>query len=309
VLDKDGRRLFPAHRAWLQLRPGEIRRCGGCHQPAGGRDLSHGRDGTSTPVPWSGAASSAMPFPNTRPQAAANALAGDTMAQARARTTCVAGTLCSQLPSVNLIYDDVWTNPAVRPADASFAYTYGAASGFTTAAPVRASCMTTWTSTCRIVINYVQHIHPLWSVDRGANTCTNCHGPVNAADNTPRLPSGQLDLSDGDSQQEPLHKNAYEELLSGDNQQELVGGVLQDVLVPGVDDQGNPILVPVPVPASLQPGSARASARFFARFADGSGTFDHRNTLTPAELRLVSEWVDIGAQYFNNPFDPAVPLN
>jgi hypothetical protein len=24
---------------------------------------------------------------------------------------------------------------------------------------------------------------------------------------------------------------------------------------------------------------------------------------------LLSEWLDIGAQYFNNPFDPAVPLN
>ncbi len=31
--------------------------------------------------------------------------------------------------------------------------------------------------------------------------------------------------------------------------------------------------------------------------------------MTPDELRLVSEWLDIGAQYFNNPFDPAVPVN
>jgi hypothetical protein len=309
VLDKDGRRLFPAHRAWLQLRPGEIRRCGGCHQGTDTQDLSHGRDGTSTPLPWAGAASSGRPFANTRPQAAANALAGDTMAQARARTTCVAGTLCSQLPSVNLVYDDIWTDPAVRPADASFAYTYGAATGFTTAAPVRTTCMTTWTSTCRIVINYVQHIHPLWYVDRGARTCTNCHSPTNAVDNTPQLPAGQLDLSDGDSQQEPLHKNAYEELTAARTRQQLVGGVLQDVLVPGVDDAGNPILVADTVAALLRPANARGSTRFFARFADGSGTFDHRNTLTPAELRLVSEWVDIGAQYFNNPFDPAVPVN
>ncbi len=27
--------------------------------------------------------------------------------------------------------------------------------------------------------------------------------------------------------------------------------------------------------------------------------------MSPAELRLLSEWLDIGAQYFNNPFDPA----
>ena len=37
VLDRDGRRLFPAHRNWLQLRPGETRRCNGCHQAARAR--------------------------------------------------------------------------------------------------------------------------------------------------------------------------------------------------------------------------------------------------------------------------------
>jgi hypothetical protein len=25
--------------------------------------------------------------------------------------------------------------------------------------------------------------------------------------------------------------------------------------------------------------------------------------LSPSELRLISEWLDIGAQYYNNPFD------
>jgi hypothetical protein len=29
----------------------------------------------------------------------------------------------------------------------------------------------------------------------------------------------------------------------------------------------------------------------------------HIGLLSPAELRLLSEWVDIGAQYYNNPFD------
>ncbi|HEY4972745.1 MAG TPA: hypothetical protein VII41_03995, partial [Steroidobacteraceae bacterium] len=28
----------------------------------------------------------------------------------------------------------------------------------------------------------------------------------------------------------------------------------------------------------------------------------HIGLLSPAELRLLSEWVDIGAQYYNNPF-------
>jgi hypothetical protein len=38
---------------------------------------------------------------------------------------------------------------------------------------------------------------------------------------------------------------------------------------------------------------------FFALFAAG-GT--HAGRLSPAELKLVSEWVDIGAQYYNDPF-------
>ena len=50
------------------------------------------------------------------------------------------------------------------------------------------------------------------------------------------------------------------------------------------------------------------SAAFLGRFAAGSGS-THAGYMTPAELRLLSEWLDIGAQYFNNPFDPAVPVN
>jgi len=36
---------------------------------------------------------------------------------------------------------------------------------------------------------------------------------------------------------------------------------------------------------------------------------DHTNMLTGAELKLISEWLDLGAQNFNDPFDPAAPQN
>ena len=36
---------------------------------------------------------------------------------------------------------------------------------------------------------------------------------------------------------------------------------------------------------------------------------DHSGMLTPAELKLISEWLDLGAQNFNNPFDPTAPQN
>ena len=48
---------------------------------------------------------------------------------------------------------------------------------------------------------------------------------------------------------------------------------------------------------------ASASSRFFSKFDAGVGTVDHRGYLTRAELKLIAEWLDIGAQYYNNPFD------
>lgn len=85
-------------------------------------------------------------------------------------------------------------------------------------------------------------------------------------------------------------------------------GALQDRLVPGPIDPntGLPTQVGVTVAPSATAGNARGSTRFFSRFAAGGS---HEGFLTPAELRLLSEWLDIGAQYFNNPFDPAAPVN
>ena len=81
---------------------------------------------------------------------------------------------------------------------------------------------------------------------------------------------------------------------------------MQDRLVQvGVDPvTGDPQFATVPVAPSMAAGSAAASVRFFTVFAPG-GT--HEGRLTAAELKLVSEWLDLGAQYFNDPF--AAPLD
>ena len=134
------------------------------------------------------------------------------------------------------------------------------------------------------------------------NTCTSCHRPVDDV-GAPQVPAAQLDLSDGPSSDEPDHFKAYRELLVTDNEQEIVDGTLQDRLVPGTDADGQPILVPVPVQASMSVAGAHAS-RFFNVFAPGGS---HAGRLSEAELRLLSEWSDIGAQYYNDPF--AVPVN
>jgi hypothetical protein len=78
--------------------------------------------------------------------------------------------------------------------------------------------------------------------------------------------------------------------------------VLQDELVDSgnVDALGNPIYVNVSIGPVMSTAGANANTTFFNLFAPG-GT--HAGRLSAAELRLISEWLDIGAQYYNNPFD------
>jgi hypothetical protein len=137
------------------------------------------------------------------------------------------------------------------------------------------------------------------------DTCVSCHTARDAA-GVAQVPAAQLELTDGPSADVPTHFHAYRELLATDAEQELVNGQLQDRLVQvGVDPvTGLPQFATVPVAPSLRAGSANGSVTFFSLFGPG-GT--HADRLSPAELKLVSEWTDIGAQYFNDPF--AAPLD
>jgi hypothetical protein len=247
--------------------------------------------------------------------------AGETMAETLARTSCASDTprCAAMTPSMNVVFTDIWSS---TPKDPDILYSY-ADPTFTTAVPTPGACVTTWASTCRIVINYVQHIQPLWDKPRQTidpmtmavltdHTCSRagCHNTTDAAA-APMAPASQLDLQAVASDEQPLQLRSYRELFFTDNEQEVNMGALQDRLVPGPPDQnGNPTQVTVGVGPYLNAGSALGarSAAFLARFASGSGS-THAGYLSPAELRLLSEWLDIGAQYFNNPFDPAVPVN
>ena len=76
----------------------------------------------------------------------------------------------------------------------------------------------------------------------------------------------------------------------------------------GTDAMGNPITAPVSIGASMSSAGARAS-RFFGCFDDngtGCANEPHKGFLSKDELRLISEWLDIGAQYYNDPFKAPV---
>ena len=134
-------------------------------------------------------------------------------------------------------------------------------------------------------------------------SCTGCHTNVDSAA-APRIPEGQLDLTDGLSIDEADHFKSYRELLFTDFEQIIDGnGNLVDFReVIGVDANGDDILAPpINVNPSMSVGGANASSRFFSRFDDAGDM--HSGFLTDAEKRLIAEWLDVGAQYYNNPFD------
>jgi hypothetical protein len=320
VVDRNARRISSLHRNWLQVQVGEVLTCNGCHTPnsPAAAPRSHGRANLFAAVN-PGAPSNGL-FPST--DSALQGDPGDTMAQARARRMCSltpGASACT--PSVDVIFNDFWTNPtaAGRAKDASFDYCYSAGAtdvasnaadptikhacqtALTTQAPVRPSCERAWSGICRIVINYPTHIQPLWEADRIAgaanNKCTNCHSPQNAL-MQPRVPAGQLDLTNTPSVNEPDHFTSYRKLLFAHNAQELNATMtaLQDVCLQ-VDPQTGVCVQFQVVSGSMAAANARGS-RFFTAVNAAS----HAGFLTPAEQRLISEWLDIGAQYYNDPF-------
>jgi len=317
VLDVNARRISVQHNSWLQLIPGEIKSCNGCHSTA--KMTSHGRAGL-TVAANQGAPFTGQPFPNTNPILFANL--GETMAQTLARLTCgvnppvTLATGCSQFLSSDVVYDSTWTTGITLPAgdvDMPFSYTYSGAAGLSESPPINNNCVP-WSALCRITIHYANvasmsqpFLQSVWNlatrtspVNGVSITCTNCHNTLSAT-NVVQVPAGQLDLTGGISSVDTTVVTSYEELLFPHDEQTLNMGLLQNLMVPG--PTGAPI--PVQLAAVMTAGSAIASQpNFLSKFdgVDHGVTVNHTGYLTPAELRLISEWLDIGAQYYNDPF-------
>jgi hypothetical protein len=311
ILDANARRITAQHTSWLQLIPGETKSCNGCHSTA--NNTSHGRSGLTVAVNQ-GAPTTGQPFPDTNPALFANA--GETMAQTLARVSCATGSAlpCSQILSTDVIYATTWTTgvtlPATLPADSPISYTYSGTAGLSETPPINANCVP-WSAQCRVTIHYANaaspnqlYIQSVWNLStrtatvkgiaNSPATCVTCHNTVNAM-NTIQVPTGQLDLTGGASSVDITVVTSYESLLFPHDEQALNMGVLQPVLIGGAA---------VTLPPPMTAGSAIGSTAFLQMF-DGSfhdPVLDHTGFLTPAELRLISEWLDIGGQFYNDPF-------
>jgi len=323
ILNEDGARTSPRHQNWLQVRAGENLECNGCH--TSNSESPHGRTDAQAASINPGA-TTIGPFPGAQPSLPAEM--GETMAETYARING------PRTPSVDLIFDDVWSVPLDLAAAISYSYNDLDAS-FNI--PTLAGCVTNWSADCRVTIMYPMHIQQIWDLPRPmiinavaqTRACNYCHDIAdNVDDTTLAEPLGHLDLRAvaANPNESIIHLESFRELLRNDVQREVVNGILVPIEVPRVDNNNNPVFLTdnmgnpildgmgnpiqiidnIPVPRSMSPNGALSSPRFFARFRAGSGNVTHEGLLSPAEIKLISEWLDIGAQYYNDPFQAPV---
>lgn len=277
VLDAQGR-AFQTHTNWIQDRPGETRSCNGCHSPRRGDPIviTQGTVGN---------------HPNTTLSGVGQPT--DTMAEAMAGDPAFDSILNL---TADIEYTDVLAlNSAQATPCISIRYTgnidCSTGSGdptndLTTAVPQNG------------VINYPEHIQPIWEA-----ACVSCHSPGGSAEDV-------LDLSDNIAGSGRLV--SYGSLL--------IGAIKLDVNgFPIININNNGEVEFERFPPQVMTGRASQSSRsahlievIFNQELRANGdqddpqtlpALDHGGLLNAAEQRVVVEWVDVGAQYFNSFFD------
>ncbi len=340
ILDADGRRIGRRHDYWLQVGSGEVLHCSGCHER--GSDLPHGRLDAQLVSANPGAtdvAGGGLGFPDTDVNRLFATEPGVTMAETWDFHRPLGNeTAAAREPALAPNYVDEWTAPTLTPESPIEDRDYDPNwEGVPEEYPIVVNNLDP-DAPDRIVINYEDHIQPIWErardevADSEGNLFNNCLGCHNNQDNMV-VPPGQLDLAAVPSEADPDQLRAYRELLSGDQEQWIdnAGNVTdRQRLCTEIDEEGNVLTFTqtLGIGSAMRAGRANSSGRFFACFEGGScglgpapalpdncvedggvpvprtqNTVDHVGMLSAAELRLISEWLDIGAQYYNNPFD------
>jgi hypothetical protein len=282
ILDAKGRGI-QTHLNWIQVRPGERRTCDGCHSPRRGGAINSGAVVNSLPAALLPGMSSAH-------------LSGETMAALRTRLDASMLRLKPDMESTDVWADTSQTGVVARaPIFVRYKGNVDPADDLDTPVPVNG------------LINYPQHIQPIWSRERGANTCTTCHAD-----------SAKLDLRGTVAGSGRLV--SYEELMLGDPLIDPATGQPLTRLEEGVPMvvRGAPL---VETMAGNATGLARSSRLTEIMFGETlkapgeartthpsppAGAPDHARLLNAAEKRLIVEWMDLGGQYFNNPFEGGV---
>ena len=278
IIDAEGR-AYSTHTNWIQVRPGERRTCDGCHSPRRGGSLNSGTIVNTVPAAWAPAMANAR-------------LLGETMASTRTRLDPEALKVTADLMS-----QDVWADPANANAHARATLSLRYSGNTNSADDLRTPAPS------QGVINYPEHIQPLWERDRGSATCTRCHGA-----------GAKLDLSANIAGIGRLQ--SYQSLLVGAPIIDPVTGLPQTRMVQGIPQVvRQQALVDTTASVSEAAGLARKSRLMeilsgqtlmvaaATRTLYPTPTPDHTKMLNAAERRLLAEWMDLGGQYYNDPFN------
>ncbi len=289
VVDAKGRGI-QTHLNWIQVRPGEKRTCDGCHSPRRGASLNSGTIADAAPVSWNAALASLRGLK-------------ETMAATRVKANPTVLTL-----NPDMVFTDQWADAAKggvprAPITIKYKDNANSADDLTTdePAPVRG------------LINYPTHIQPIWDRVRGTggvDTCTSCH-----------TDPAKLDLRGTISGAGRL--TSYQELLIGDPVIDPATNLPKFQIRDGVPEvvRGAALVETMAGNATGMARSSRLGEIMFGETlkagADATTTHptpvastspyvpDHSRLLNLAEKRLIAEWMDLGGQYYNNPFDAA----
>jgi Hydrazine synthase alpha subunit middle domain len=260
IVDAKGRAL-QTHLNWIQVRPGERRTCDGCHSPRRGASINDAAQTNTLPAAL-------------KPALASAHASGETMAATRTKVDPAALQLMSDMAFV-----DNWADTSKATPRDSITISYAGLPAGT--APTNG------------ILNYPDHIQPIWE-----RKCVSCHASGN-----PRLDLSATISGTG-------RMTSYQELLLGDplldangqpvtrvrdGEREVVRGpALVENMVNGADGMTRSSRLG----EILYGEEVKASAE--ARTAFPKPANDHAVMLTAAEKRVVTEWMDMGGQYFNN---------
>jgi len=171
VLDGEGRRIGPRHDNWFQVQPGDTLTCVGCHDLTNGGSPPelHARSDGEAPSINSGLPAGGIfvntLIPGSMPPSPYLGTPGQTMAEVRFDTVAVAN---QPKLSADLIFHDYWNGMADDPLDDYFYADLNPSM----LRPTNTFCAPNWLYNCRVTINYAQHIHAIFQLDRGVDVIT-----------------------------------------------------------------------------------------------------------------------------------------